>query len=109
VFAAGTGNPYFTTDTAAALRAMEIKADVILKATKVDGIYTADPMKDSSATRYDEITYLQVLEQGLKVMDATAISLCMDNRMPIVVLNLNTPGSMRRAILGESVGTRVTA
>jgi uridylate kinase len=109
VFAAGTGNPYFTTDTAAALRAMEIKADVILKATKVDGIYTADPMKDPTATRYDEITYLQVLEQGLKVMDATAISLCMDNRMPIVVLNLNTPGSMRRAILGEAVGTRVTA
>jgi uridylate kinase len=109
VFAAGTGNPYFTTDTAAALRAMEIKADVILKATKVDGIYTADPMTDSTATRYDEIKYLQVLEQGLKVMDATAISLCMDNRMPIIVLNLNTPGNMRRAILGEAVGTRVTA
>ncbi len=109
VFAAGTGNPYFTTDTAAALRAMEIKADVILKATKVDGIYTADPMKDATAKRYDAITYLQVLEQGLKVMDATAISLCMDNKMPIVVLNLNTPGSMRRAILGEAVGTRVTA
>jgi uridylate kinase len=109
VFAAGTGNPYFTTDTAAALRAMEIKADVIMKATKVDGIYTADPVTDPTATRYEEITYLQVLEQGLKVMDATAISLCMDNRMPIVVLDLKTPGSMRRAIQGERVGTLVTA
>jgi len=109
VFAAGTGNPYFTTDTAAALRAMEIKADVIMKATKVDGIYTADPKKDPSATRYDRITYLQVLEQGLKVMDATAISLCMDNKMPIVVLDLNERGSMRRAIMGEQVGSMVTA
>ncbi len=107
VFAAGTGNPYFTTDTAAALRAMEIRADVILKATKVDGIYTADPVKDPTATRYDEITYLQVLEQGLKVMDAAAISLCMDNKMPIIVLDLNTPGNMRRAIQGETVGTVV--
>ena len=109
VFAAGTGNPYFTTDTAAALRAMEIKADVIMKATKVDGIYTADPKKDPSATRYDRITYLQVLEQGLKVMDATAISLCMDNKMPIVVLDLNERGNMRRAIMGEHVGSLVTA
>ena len=109
VFAAGTGNPYFTTDTAAALRAMEIKADVIMKATKVDGIYTADPKKDPSATRYDRITYLQVLEQGLKVMDATAISLCMDNKMPIVVLDLNERGNMRRAIMGEQVGSLVTA
>ncbi len=109
VFAAGTGNPYFTTDTAAALRAMEVKADVIMKATKVDGIYTADPKKDPTATRYDRITYLQVLEQGLQVMDATAISLCMDNKMPIVVLDLNAPGSMRRAILGEPVGSLVTA
>jgi len=109
VFAAGTGNPYFTTDTAAALRAMEVKADVIMKATKVDGIYTADPKKDPSATRYDRITYLQVLEQGLKVMDATAISLCMDNKMPIVVLDLNERGSMRRAIMGEQVGSLVTA
>ena len=109
VFAAGTGNPYFTTDTAAALRAMEIKADVIMKATKVDGIYTADPKKDPSATRYDRITYLQVLERGLQVMDATAISLCMDNKMPIVVLDLNAPGSMRRAIMGEPVGSLVTA
>jgi uridylate kinase len=109
VFAAGTGNPYFTTDTAAALRAMEIKADVIMKATKVDGIYTADPKKDPAATRYDRITYLQVLEQGLQVMDATAISLCMDNKMPIVVLDLNERGSMRRAIMGEQVGSLVTA
>jgi uridylate kinase len=109
VFAAGTGNPYFTTDTAAALRAMEVKADVIMKATKVDGIYTADPKKDPSATRYDRITYLQVLEQGLQVMDATAISLCMDNKMPIVVLDLNERGSMRRAIMGEPVGSLVTA
>ncbi|AMY10947.1 Uridylate kinase [Luteitalea pratensis] len=108
VFAAGTGNPYFTTDTAAALRAMEVKADVILKATKVDGIYTADPKQDPSATRYDRITYLQVLEQGLKVMDATAISLCMDNKMPIVVLDLNERGNMRRAIMGEHVGSLVT-
>jgi uridylate kinase len=109
VFAAGTGNPYFTTDTAAALRAMEVKADVIMKATKVDGIYTADPKKDPAATRYDRITYLQVLEQGLQVMDATAISLCMDNKMPIVVLDLNERGNMRRAIMGEHVGSLVTA
>jgi uridylate kinase len=109
VFGGGTGNPYFSTDTAAALRAMEIKADVILKATKVDGIYTADPMLDSSATRFDHISYLQVLEQGLKVMDATAISLCMDNRLPIVVFNLRTPGNIRRAIAGEPVGSLVTA
>ncbi len=109
VFAAGTGNPYFTTDTAAALRAMEVKADIILKATKVDGVYTADPKKDPAATRYDRITYLQVLERGLQVMDATAISLCMDNKMPIVVLDLNAPGNMRRAIMGEPVGSLVTA
>jgi uridylate kinase len=109
VFAAGTGNPYFTTDTAAALRAMEIKADVILKATKVDGIYTADPVKDPSATRYDRITYLQVLQEGLQVMDATAISLCMDNKLPILVFNLLTPGNIRRVIMGEAVGTAVTA
>jgi len=107
VFAAGTGNPYFTTDTAAALRAMEIKAEVILKATKVDGIYTADPMKHPEATRIEEITYLQVLDQGLQVMDATAISLCMDNRLPIIVFNLRTPGNLKRAALGESVGSIV--
>ena len=92
VFAAGTGNPYFTTDTAAALRAMEMKADVILKGTKVDGIYTADPMLNPTATKYDNISYLKVLAEGLKVMDATAISLCMDNKLPIVVFNLRTRG-----------------
>ncbi len=107
IFAAGTGNPYFTTDTAAALRAMEIRADVIMKATKVDGIYTADPMKDPAATRYDTISYLQVLEQRLQVMDATAISLCMDNHLPILVFNLRTPGNLRRAVLGEPVGSVV--
>jgi uridylate kinase len=107
VFAAGTGNPYFTTDTAAALRAMEIKADVILKGTKVDGIYTADPMLDKTATKYDEIPYLKVLQQRLKVMDATAISLCMDNKLPIVVFNLRTPGNLRRVIMGDPVGTTV--
>jgi uridylate kinase len=109
VFAAGTGNPYFTTDTAAALRAMEIKADVILKGTKVDGVYTADPVLDASATKYQEISYLKVLEQGLKVMDATAISLCMDNKLPIVVFNLRRPGNLRRVIMGEPVGTTVRA
>jgi uridylate kinase len=109
VFAAGTGNPYFTTDTAAALRAMEMKADVILKGTKVDGVYTADPMIDHSATKYDEISYLKVLEQGLRVMDATAISLCMDNKLPIVVFNLRTEGNLRRVIMGELVGTTVSA
>ena len=107
LFAAGTGNPYFTTDTAAALRAMEIKADVILKATKVDGIYTADPMTHPDATKYDEISYLKVLEQGLKVMDATAISLCMDNKLPIVVFNLRTRGNLRRVVMGDAVGTTV--
>jgi uridylate kinase len=109
VFAAGTGNPYFTTDTAAALRAMEIKADVILKGTKVDGIYSADPMLEPDAERYDRLTYLQVLERGLKVMDATAISLCMDNRLPIVVFNLKTPGNLKRTIMGEPVGSLVSA
>jgi uridylate kinase len=108
VFAAGTGNPYFTTDTAAALRAMEMKADVILKATKVDGIYTADPVTHPEATKYDRISYLRVLEQGLKVMDATAISLCMDNRLPIVVFNLRTPGNLKRAIMGEEIGSTVS-
>jgi uridylate kinase len=107
VFAAGTGNPYFTTDTAAALRAMEMKADIILKGTKVDGIYTADPMIHSDATKYDSISYLKVLEQGLKVMDATAISLCMDNRLPIVVFNLRTAGNLRRVVMGDAVGTLV--
>jgi len=109
VFAAGTGNPYFTTDTAAALRAMEMKAEVIFKATKVDGIYTADPKTTPEATKFDEITYLEVLERGLKVMDATAISLCMDNKLPIKVFNLLTPGNMTRAIMGENIGTTVRA
>jgi uridylate kinase len=109
IFAAGTGNPYFTTDTAAALRAMEMKADVILKGTKVDGIYTADPMIDKDATRFDRISYLEVIDKGLRVMDATAITLCMDNRLPIIIFNLRTPGNLRRTIMGESVGSIVTA
>ena len=109
IFAAGTGSPYFTTDTAAALRAMEIKADVILKGTKVDGIYSADPIIDTQATKYSTISYLQVLERQLKVMDATAISLCMDNRLPIVVFNLRTAGNIKRAIVGDAVGSLVTA
>jgi uridylate kinase len=109
VFGAGTGNPYFSTDTAAALRAMEIKADVILKGTKVDGIFDADPMLQPNATRFDRISYLQVLDKGLKVMDATAISLCMDNKLPIVVFNLKTPGNIKRAIAGEPIGSLVTA
>ena len=108
VFAAGTGNPYFTTDTAAALRAMEIKADVILKGTKVDGIYTADPVKDPTATRYERVTYIQVLQERLQVMDATAVSLCMDNKLPIVVFNLKTPGNIRRVVMGEKIGTTVS-
>ena len=109
VFGAGTGNPYFSTDTAAALRAMEIKADVIMKGTKVDGIFDADPMLQPTATRFDRISYLEVLDKGLKVMDATAISLCMDNRLPIVVFNLKTPGNIKRAIAGEPIGSLVTA
>ena len=108
IFAAGTGNPYFTTDSAAALRALEINADIILKATKVDGIYNADPMQDPTAVRYDSITYQQVLERQLKVMDASAISLCMDNNLPIVVFNMRQPGNIMRVVMGESgVGTRV--
>ena len=109
IFAAGTGNPYFTTDTAAALRAMEIKADVILKGTKVDGIYTADPMIDTAATKYETISYLQVLERQLKVMDTTAISLCMDNKLPIVVFDLTDEGNLLRLVEGDrSVGTLVS-
>ncbi len=108
IFAAGTGNPYFTTDSAAALRALEIKADVIMKATKVDGVYSADPMMDATAERYNEITYRQVLERELKVMDASAISLCMDNNLPIIVFNMREQGNIRRVVLGESgVGTKV--
>src|SRR2546422_3002034 len=109
IFAAGTGNPYFSTDTTAALRAMEIKAEVILKATKVDGIYDADPVLHPDATKYPTISYIKVLERGLKVMDATAISLCMDNKLPIVVFNLREPGNVKRVVLGEPIGTTVTA
>jgi len=107
IFAAGTGNPYFTTDSAAALRAMEIGADVILKATKVDGIYSADPMLVKDAVKLDTITYLQVLERGLKVMDSTAISLCMDHNLPIVVFDITTSGNLRRVIEGERIGSVV--
>jgi uridylate kinase len=107
IFAAGTGNPYFTTDTAAALRAMEIKAGAILKGTKVDGIYTADPNLDPNATKYDTISYLQVIERRLKVMDSTAITLCMDNKLPIVVFDLRTAGNVRKVIMGEPIGTTV--
>ncbi|HEX5890596.1 MAG TPA: uridine monophosphate kinase, partial [Pyrinomonadaceae bacterium] len=108
IFAAGTGNPYFTTDSAAALRALEIKADVIMKATKVDGVYSADPVLDTTAERFHEITYRQVLERELKVMDASAISLCMDNNLPIIVFNMREPGNIKRVVMGESgVGTKV--
>ncbi len=108
IFAAGTGNPYFSTDTAAALRAMEIKADVILKATRVEGIYDADPEQVADAKFFAQITYREVLQQNLKVMDSTAISLCMDNGMPIVVFNMNTHGNIKRVVLGERVGSTVT-
>ncbi len=107
IFAAGTGNPYFTTDSAAALRALEIKADIILKATKVEGVYSADPMLDPSATRYECITYQEVLERQLKVMDASAISLCMDNNLPIIVFNMRQAGNIGRVVAGEAVGTKV--
>ena len=108
IFAAGTGNPYFTTDSAAALRALEIKADIILKATKVDGVYSADPVIDATAELFNEITYRQVLEKELKVMDASAISLCMDNNLPIIVFNMRESGNIRRVVLGAAgVGTKV--
>jgi uridylate kinase len=105
IFAAGTSNPYFSTDTAATLRALEIKADVIAKATRVDGVYDKDPLKFSDAVKYTEITYLDVLKQGLGVMDATSIAMCRDNRLPIIVFNLNTPGNIMRMTTGEPVGT----
>jgi uridylate kinase len=108
IFAAGTGNPYFSTDTAAALRAMEIKADVIMKGTRVAGIYSADPETDSEATFFENISHREVLEKRLKVMDTTAISLCMDNKLPIIVFDVREPGNMRRVVLGERVGTKVT-
>jgi len=107
IFAAGTGNPYFSTDTAAALRAMEVKAEVILKATKVDEIYDADPVKVKSATMFAEIRYIDVIRKGLQVMDTTAISLCMDNRLPIIVFNLLQTGNIQRVVLGEKIGTVV--
>ena len=109
IFAAGTGNPYFSTDTAAALRAMEIKAQVILKATRVDGIYDADPEKVPGARMFESISYLDVIQKGLSVMDSTAISLCMDNKLPIIVFNLNVAGNIRRVVLGEKVGSTVCA
>jgi uridylate kinase len=107
IFAGGTGNPYFSTDTAAALRAMEVKAEIILKGTKVDGIYDADPLKNPRAKRFEHLTYLELLQKGLKVMDTTAISLCMDNRLPIMVYNLRQAGNLKRIVLGERVGTLV--
>jgi len=107
IFAAGTGNPYFTTDTAASLRAMEINADIILKATKVDGVYSADPKKDHDAVKYTTLTYLEVLKKGLQVMDATATSLCMDNDLPIMVFDLTVDGNIMRAVKGEDIGTIV--
>ena len=107
IFAGGTGNPYFSTDTAAALRAMEVKAEIILKGTKVDGIYDSDPMKNPKARRYDRVTYLDVLKKKLKVMDTTAISLCMDNQLPIIVYNLKSKGSLKRIVTGQKVGTLV--
>jgi uridylate kinase len=109
IFAAGTGNPYFSTDTAASLRAMEIRADVLLKATKVEGIYTADPVTHADAVKYEEITYMEILRLGLKVMDMTAVSLCKDNNMPMIIFNMNQPGNIRRVIQGEKIGSLVTA
>jgi uridylate kinase len=108
IFAAGTGNPYFTTDTAAALRAMEIGAEVIMKATRVDGVYSADPLKEPSAVKFDQLTYIEVLQKNLRVMDATAISLCMDNNLPIIVFNLTASGNIKRIVSGEKIGTLVT-
>jgi len=107
IFAAGTGNPYFTTDTAASLRAMEIGADVILKATKVDGIYSSDPVKDPTAKKYDSLSYIDVLNKGLTVMDSTAISLCMDNNLPIIVFNLRNKSNIRKILEGRKIGTIV--
>ncbi len=107
IFVAGTGNPYFTTDTAAALKAMEINADIILKATKVDGVYSADPLKVKNARKYKTLKYIDVLKRGLKVMDATAISLCMDNKLPILVFNLNKHGNIKKALLAKDIGTVV--
>jgi len=109
IFAAGIGNPFFSTDTAASLRAMEIKADVLLKGTKVEGVYNADPVLVKDAVKYDEITYMEILRQGLKVMDLTAVSLCKDNDLPMIIFNMNCPGNIRRVVMGEKVGSLVTA
>jgi uridylate kinase len=109
ILAAGTGNPYFTTDTTAALRAVEIEADVILKATKVDGVYTTDPTKDKNAVKFERLDYMEVLNRGIEVMDNTALTLCMDNNVPIVVFNLLTEGNIERVVLGEEIGTLVGA
>jgi uridylate kinase len=109
IFAGGTGNPYFTTDTAASLRAMEVGADVIFKATKVDGIYSSDPRTDKDAIKYKELSYLDVLKKGLKVMDSTAVSLCMDNKLPMVIFNFRQANSIKRVLLGEKIGTIVGA
>lgn len=108
IFGAGTGNPYFTTDTAATLRAIEVESDVILKGTRVDGIYTADPEKDKSAKRYDTITFSEVYEKGLEVMDMTAFTLCNENKLPIIVFDMNKPGNLKKLVLGEKIGTLVT-
>jgi uridylate kinase len=105
IFAAGTGNPYFSTDTAAALRAIEVNAEIILKATKVDGIYDRDPVGDRTAQRYSDISYLEVLNKGLRFMDATAVSLCMDNKLPMIIFNLTEAGNIRKVVLGDSIGT----
>jgi uridylate kinase len=107
IFAGGTGNPYFSTDTAAALRAMEVKAEIILKATKVDGIYDSDPMKNPKAKKFDNLTYNQVLQKGLRVMDTTAISLCMENALPIIVYDMKRKGNLKRILTGEKLGTIV--
>ncbi len=107
IFSAGTGNPYFTTDTAASLRAMEINAEVIIKATKVDGVYSADPKKDSAAVKLPTLTYLDVLQRGLQVMDATATSLCMDNNLPMIIFDMTQPGNIKKVVLGENIGTIV--
>ena len=109
IFGAGTGNPYFTTDTAASLRAIEIEAEVIFKATKVDGVYSADPMKDSQATKFTELSYIDLLNKGLKVMDSTSVSLCMDNKLPMVIFNVRQKNSIKRVLLGEKIGTTVGA
>ncbi len=109
IFAAGIGNPFFSTDTCASLRAMELKADVLLKGTKVDGVFNADPKLHADAVKYEEITYMDILKQGLKVMDLTAVSLCKDNNVPMVIFNINEPGNIKRVVVGEKVGSLVTA